>query len=124
MRRVLDREARGERDPALAIAVYLHRLRGAIAAMTAALGGLDVLVFTGGVGERAASLRARAVTGLEFLGVVIDEAANSSAQPDVDISAERATATTLVVRAREDVQIAREVRRLLEPEAPSRSDQR
>ncbi len=124
MRSVLDREARGERDPALAIAVYLHRLRGAIAAMTAALGGLDVLVFTGGVGERAASLRARAVTGLDFLGLAIDEAANSSAQPDVDISAGRATATTLVVRAREDVQIAREVRRVLGPDGPAGSARR
>jgi acetate kinase len=86
------------------------------------MGGLDVLVFTGGVGERAPSLRARAVSGLGFLGVAIDEATNASARPDADISADDAAARTLVIQAREDVQIAREVRRLLEPGTESHPD--
>ena len=64
MRAVLEAESQGDADAALAIGVYLHRLRAGIAAMVAALGGLDVLVFTGGVGERSAPVRWRAAEGL------------------------------------------------------------
>ena len=60
MRTVLEAEGRGDPDAALAIGVYLHRFRAGIAAMVAALGGLDVLVFTGGVGEHSAPVRWRA----------------------------------------------------------------
>ena len=68
MRQVLEAEAAGDESAALGIEVYLHRLRGGIAAMVAALGGLDALVFTGGVGEHSAPVRWRATEGLEFLG--------------------------------------------------------
>ena len=57
MRAILAAEAAGDETAALAIGVYLHRLRASIAAMVAALGGLDVLVFTGGVGENAPAIR-------------------------------------------------------------------
>ena len=67
----------GDHDAALAIGVYLHRLRAGIAAMVAALGGLDALVFTGGVGERSAPVRWRAAEGLGFLGVSLDEGRNT-----------------------------------------------
>jgi acetate kinase len=72
MREVLTRADRGDRDARLARDVYVHRARAGIAAMAAALGGLDVLVFTGGVGERSAEIRARAVGGLGFLGLALD----------------------------------------------------
>lgn len=81
--------------------------------MAAALGGLDVLVFTGGVGERAAEIRARAMAGLEFLGLGIDEERNASATPDRDVSAPDARTATLVLRAREDRVIAAQVRSVL-----------
>ncbi len=84
MKEVLDREAAGDETAALAVGVYLHRLRGGIATMAAALGGLDLLVFTGGVGERSAAIRARAAEGLEFLGVEIDPGRNE-AEPDAEI---------------------------------------
>ena len=77
MRAVLDAASgrrRGRRSSALD--VYLHRLRAGIAAMAAAMDGLDVLVFTGGVGEHAAPIRARAVAGLSFLGLALDLEAN------------------------------------------------
>ncbi len=64
MREVLSRAAAGDARAELARDVYLHRLRGSVAAMTAALGGLDTLVFTGGVGENAAEIRSRAMDGL------------------------------------------------------------
>ena len=77
MKAVLQAEADGDEDARISRSrLYLHRLRGEIAAMTAALGGLDVLVFTGGVGERSAPIRARAADGLGFLGVGVDRARN------------------------------------------------
>jgi acetate kinase len=98
----------------LAIEVYLHRLRAAIASMTAALGGLDTLVFTGGVGENAPEIRARAAAGLGYLGVAIDTATNSSfVAANADITASGAPVRTVVVTSREDLEIARAVRRLL-----------
>jgi acetate kinase len=67
MREVLARAGGGDPAARLALEVYLHRLRAAVAAMTAALGGLDVLVFTGGVGEHSAEVRAAAAAGLGYL---------------------------------------------------------
>lgn len=92
MREILTRRASGDERASLAVEVYLHRLRAGIAAMAAALGGIDVLVFTGGVGEQAREIRDEATAGLEFLlsGVEV-----------------------LVVPAREDLEIARQTRALL-----------
>jgi acetate kinase len=81
--------------------------------MAAAMGGLDVLVFTGGVGENAAAVRTATVSGLRFLGVEIDPALNADATTDADISAPSAAVATLVVKAHEDIEVAREVRRVL-----------
>jgi acetate kinase len=105
--------ARGDARSQLAIGLYLHRLRAGIASMAGAMNGLDVLAFTGGVGENAASIRAGAVAGLGFLGAQIDEDANASLVPDADITAPGGRVRTVVVEAREDVQIATEVRSLL-----------
>jgi acetate kinase len=113
MRVILQAEADGDADSALAIDVYLHRLRGGIAAMAAAMGGLDTLVFTGGVGEHAAPIRERAAAELAFLGVALDPEANAGAAGDAEIGASGAAVRTLVVTAREDVEIARGVRQVL-----------
>ena len=113
MRTALEREAAGDADAGIAIAVYLHRLRGGIAAMAAAMGGLDALAFTGGVGEHAASLRARTVTGLGFLGLALDDRANDASRPDIEISAAGAPVRTWVVAAREDLEVARQVTHVL-----------
>lgn len=113
MRELIERDAAGDARAQLALAVYVHRLQGAIAAMAAALGGLDVLVFTGGVGEHAPVVRSRAVAGLAFLGVALDEGRNRSTTGDGHIGAEQAPAATLVLSAREDLEIARQVRGLL-----------
>jgi acetate kinase len=110
---ILRAEASGDPDATLGVAVYLHRLRASIAAMAAALGGVDALVFAGGVGERSAAIRARAVEGLDFLGVRVDATANAAAEPDCDVSAPATVARTYVVRTREDLEIARGVRQAL-----------
>lgn len=108
---VLEAEAGGDPRAALAVEVYLHRLRAAVASMAAAMGGLDVLVFTGGVGEHSAPIRLRAAEGLGFLGVAVDAPENEAARPDCDISTAGSAARVLVIEAREDLQIAAEVRR-------------
>src|SRR5579884_4070545 len=115
MRAVLAAEDSGDVRAELAIAVWLHRLRGGIAAMAAALGGLDVLVFSGGIGEHQPQLRARAVAGLGFLGLDVDPAANQAIRPccDADISTRDAPTRTLVVHAREDLVVADQVRATL-----------
>jgi acetate kinase len=113
MREVQAAAARGSQDSQGAIDIYIHRLAGSIGAMSAATGGLDVLAFTGGVGENSAMVRARAAQRLGFLGVAIDQHRNKNAQGDSDISDARAAVRTLVITAREDLQIAREARQLL-----------
>ena len=113
MREVEARAGSGDASARLALEVYVHRLRGLVGSMTAALGGLDVLAFTGGVGERSAEIRAAAAAGLEFLGVAIDPARNDAVDGDAEISAAGAAARTVVVRAREDLEIASQVRSLL-----------
>jgi acetate kinase len=115
MREILARADGGNADAVLALEVYLHRLRSAIGSMVAALGGLDVLVFTGGVGERAPVIRSRVAAGLAFLGVAIDEDANTTFPPDedADISASATAVRTLAIHAREDLEIAHQVRGLL-----------
>ncbi|MBV9919163.1 MAG: acetate/propionate family kinase [Solirubrobacterales bacterium] len=112
MREVLANAAGGDGDAELAVEVYLHRLRGAIAAMAAALGEIDVLVFTGGVGERSAEIRARAVAGLGFLGLAIDEERNAAA-PDADVSVSGMARRVMVIRAREDLEMARQARSVI-----------
>jgi len=113
MKQVLESRAGGDAQAALGVAVYVHRLRALIAAMTASLGGLDALVFTGGVGEHAAAIREEACAGLRFLGVAIDATANGAAKPDAEITATGSAVRVLVVAAREDLEIAREVRKTL-----------
>jgi acetate kinase len=93
----------------LAIEVYLHRLRREIAAMAAAMNGLDVLVFTGGIGEHHPRIRADATDGLGFLGLGTDPVRNR-ATADAEIGDPAAAVRTVVVTAREDVEIARQTR--------------
>ncbi len=113
MREVLAAVDGGEERAELALAVYVHRLRAAIASMAAAIGGLEVLVFTGGVGERAPRVRAEAAAGLAFLGVELDGQRNGAAYGDCEIGADYAPVRTLVLGAREDIELARAARGLL-----------
>jgi acetate kinase len=115
MRVVLDARARGDEAAAVAVSTYVHRLRAKIAAMAAATAGFDVLVFTGGVGENSATIRSDTCGGLGWMGVAIDEVANEGVrEADVDISASGAAVRTLVVHAREELEIAAQCRRLLD----------
>ncbi len=91
-------------------------IRGySIAAMAAALNGVDAIVFTGGVGENSPVVRRMAVERLGFLGASVDGQLNESAAGDRDVSAAGSSAHTLVVASREDAQMAHQVRGLLDP---------
>jgi acetate kinase len=114
MREVLSRAAAGDPRAVLGRDVYLHRLRGSIGAMAAAMDGLDAIVFTGGVGENSAEIRIRAAAGLGFLGIRVDESRNAgNGADDYDIGADGARVRAFVIAAREDKQIAGEVRSVL-----------
>ena len=114
MREVVAGIARGDANSCLAFAVHAHRLRREIAAMAAALGGLDIVLFTGGIGEHQPTVRSAAADGLEFLGIGIDPVRNLTLSGDFDISAHDSSVRTLVVSAREDLEIARQVRDTLQ----------
>jgi acetate kinase len=111
--RVEELEASTEPEAQLALSVFCYRVAGAVAAMTSALGGLDALVFTAGVGEGSALVRARVCERLAFLGVELDSDANRAARPDAEIATEASRARVHVIHAREDVVAARAARALL-----------
>lgn len=106
MREIEAAVGRGDPRAHLALDVYVHSLVAGIAAMTAAAGGLDLLVFTGGVGENSAAVRRLTAGRLGYLGVGVDDAKNERARFDANISASAARAQTIVITAREDLQIA------------------
>jgi acetate kinase len=115
MREIVVRAGDGDAVARRALDVYEHRLRAGIAAMSAALGGLDALVFTGGVGEHNPGIRARVAAGLSFLGVAIDDHLNAgTAADDREITASGAPGRALVIQAREDLEIARQARTVLD----------
>jgi acetate kinase len=113
MREVEAAAGRGEPDAQLALDVYTHRLAAGIGAMAAAAAGIDVLAFTGGVGERSGEVRSLAADGLGFLGIELDAARNMDADPDAEIGVRAAPVRTLVLTAREDLEMARQARPLL-----------
>ena len=113
MRAIVDAAATGGAEARLALDVYVHRLRAGIASMAASLGGIDALVFTGGVGEHAPTVRAMAAERLAFLGVELDAARNEGGPDEREIGAEHAPVRTFIIVAREDLQIAHEVRAAL-----------
>jgi len=94
-------------DPAaeLAVAMFVDRLAQEIGAAVAAIGGLDALVFTGGIGENAAVIRSRTVAALAFLGVSLDDAANAVGAPTLTTAGSRPAVH--IVRADEEATIAR-----------------
>lgn len=100
-------------DAQLAVDVYVHRIKQTIGAMSAALGGVDALVFTAGVGERAVEIRKRVCDKLDYLGLDLDQAANETCKPDADIAKRGSNVRILVIATREDLTIMRETCRVI-----------
>lgn len=113
MRAVLAAADTGNERARLALGVYAHRVRQAIGALMATLGGLDALVFTAGVGENAPEVRAASCRGLECLGIALDPEANARCRPDADIARRDSPARVLVIAAREDLTMLDEVMRVI-----------
>jgi acetate kinase len=119
MREVLAAAWTGDERARLAVDVYTHRVRQAVGALTASLGGIDALVFTGGVGENAAAVRAASCQGLECLGIQLDPEANEQCRSDSDVARPGSRVRVLVIAAREDVTMLREVMRVIGTPAPA-----
>ena len=114
MRRVEAAAGEGDDRARTALDVYVHRLRAGVASMAAAMGGLDAVAFTGGVGENSAVVRREASAGLGFLGVELDHQRNEAAGAEDEIlSTPGAAAVTLLIHSREELEIAASVRGLL-----------
>jgi len=92
----------------LAFEIFVHRLQAGIGAMIAVLAGIDVLVFTAGIGENSLEVRAAACANFGFLGVKLDPAKNTQSSLDREISRSDSVIRVLIVRAQEDWAIARE----------------
>jgi acetate kinase len=114
MRKLLEAEAAGSDRARLAIDVFCHRLRKYVGSFVAVLGGLDALVFTGGIGENAPAVRARAVAGLDAMGIRVDEARNAGVRGgEADVSPADAACRVLVVPTNEELLIARDTYRIV-----------
>ena len=103
----------GDEPARLGWDVYVHRVVAGVGAMAAAMGGIDALAFTGGVGEHSPAVRQEVCDRLAFLGLDVDPVANAEPGPDVCVSIDSARARTYVVQAREDLEVARGVREAL-----------
>jgi acetate kinase len=106
MREVLAGVDEGDKGCQLAFDVYINRLAAAVAAMTAAMNGLDALVFTGGIGENSPRVRAAACAASSYLGLAIDEEGEPAGDGDRIIPSSRSGVDSLVVGAREDIELA------------------
>jgi acetate kinase len=105
----------GDQKAQLAIEVFCNAIRKVVAAYAAVLGGLDMLVFTGGIGENSAQVRSDVCRGLDFLGISIDDPANQS--NDSMISAKISKVPVRVYPSQEDRQIARHCRAMMQKSA-------
>jgi acetate kinase len=108
MRQIVASMKDGNDRANLAFDIFVHRLQTGIGAMIAALGGVDALVFTAGIGENSPEVRAAACAKFRFVGLALDPVKNVSPQPDQDIAARDSAVRVLVVRAQEDWAVARE----------------
>ncbi len=103
----------GDARAALACAMFIHQIVRAVGSMIAVLGGLDALVFTGGIGEHAAWVREDVAAAFAFAGVRLDIAANAACGGDADVAIPGDAVRVLVIEAREDRQILAAMRRVL-----------
>lgn len=107
MKDVLAAAAEGNPRAQLTADAYVYQVRKWIGSCAVILGGVDAVVFTGGIGERCADLRERCCRDLGFLGIELDSADNAAAKPDADVAASGSRARILIVEANEELIVAR-----------------
>jgi acetate kinase len=103
----------GDERASLALAVFSYQVRKTIGAFAAAMGGIDAVAFTGGIGENSAALRSLCCEGLEFLGIRLDGAANESGESDRLVSSAGSRVKVVVLRTNEELIVARETAAVL-----------
>lgn len=103
----------GDKKCQLAIDLFCYRVTKYIGAYAAAMGGIDVLVFTAGIGENGNVIREKSIEGLEFMGISIDSEKNEVRGKETDISATGAKVKTLIIPTNEELMIARETATLI-----------
>lgn len=108
--------AQGNQDAALALEVFAYEVRKTIGAYAAAMGGVDAVAFTGGIGENSARLRSRCLAGLEFLGIRLDPVRNEQGVGDRLISADDSRVALVALATNEELIVARRAYRLLAAE--------
>jgi acetate kinase len=113
LRKVIALVDAGDERAQLAYDVYVYRIQTNVAAMCAAMNGLDALVFTGGAGEASPRLRHDVCAGLGFLGVRLHPSLSKTLEEDHLESEPNVQPAVLVIKAREDIEIAHHVRALL-----------
>jgi acetate kinase len=106
MREVVDEMKQDHKRAATAFDVFTYRIKKYIGAYAAVMGGLDAVVFTGGIGENSAEVRQASCEGLDFLGIRIDEASNTSSEKEKNISAKGTSTAVLVIPTNEELVIA------------------
>ncbi|GCE27178.1 acetate kinase [Dictyobacter alpinus] len=104
----------GNERAKLALDIFIHRLRSTIGGMIATLGGIDVLTFTGGIGEHDEIVRARTCEAFSFLHLKLDQQKNATSRADQQISTSDSTVHVLIVKAQEDWEIARQCWQLMQ----------
>lgn len=114
MRDILSAVDDGNADAKLALDMFCYRIRKYIGAYAAAMGGVDAVVFTAGIGENNSIIREMCVEGLEFMGIKINHEKNAQRGGERDISADGATVRTLVIPTDEELVIARDTLELVE----------
>jgi acetate kinase len=107
MKDVLRAADEGNPRARLTIDAYVYQARKWIGAATVVLGGVDVIVFTGGIGERSADLREQICDGIDFLGITLDPEANRLLTPDSDVARKESAARILLIEANEELIVAR-----------------
>jgi len=107
MREIVSAMKAGNPRAKLAFDIFIHRLTSLIGSMVAVLGGVNALVFTAGIGENSAEVRAAACANLEFLGLRLDPLRNSQPPSDRDVASSDSHVRILIIRAQEDWAIAR-----------------
>jgi acetate kinase len=112
MRQILEAMKSGNERAELAFKIFVHRLRSGIGSMVAALGGLDALIFTAGIGENSPEVREAACACFGYLGLNLDPDKNGQSPVDQDIAARDSKVRVLVVRAQEEWAIARQCWRM------------
>ena len=113
-RELAEAAEKGNRRAELAVTIFCRRVKKYIGAYMALMGGLDLLIFTAGIGENAVEVRAEILSDLEYLGIEIDQEKNNSRGKEVRISSDSSKADVYVIPTNEELVIAREAKKIVE----------